>query len=57
MGMSTDFVNMAKNVQNYASTQQHEDGIHDMILQLENICTQACKELEIELTSIKKNTL
>jgi hypothetical protein len=44
---------MAKKVQDYASTQQLADGIHDMILQLENVCTQACKELTEEFNSIK----
>ena len=53
MGISTDFENMAKRVQEYASTQQQEDGIPDLILQLENICKRACKELEIELNTIK----
>ncbi len=53
MGISTDFENMAKKVQEYASTQQQADGIPDMVLQLENICTQACKELEEEFNTIK----
>jgi len=53
MGINTDFENMAKKIQDYASTQQLADGIHDMILQLENVCTQACKELTEELNSIK----
>ena len=53
MGMSVDFENMAKKVQDYASTQQHADGIPGMVLQLENICGRACKELEDEFTIIK----
>ena len=53
MGISTDFENMAKKVQDYASTQQLADGIPDMVLQLENICAQACKELTEEFNSIK----
>jgi len=55
MGISTDFENMAKKVQEYASTQQQADGIPDLVLQLENVCTQACKELTIEFNKIKKN--
>ena len=46
MGISTDFENMAKKIQDYASTQQLADGIPDMVLQLENVCAQACKELD-----------
>jgi CheY-like chemotaxis protein len=53
MGISTDFENMAKKIQDYASTQQLADGIPDMVLKLENVCAQACKELTEEFNSIK----
>ncbi len=53
MGISTDFENMAKKVHEYASTQQQSDGIPDLVLKLENICTQACEELEEEFNTIK----
>lgn len=53
MGISADFENMAKKIQDYASTQQLADGIPDMVLQLENICAQACIELTEEFNSIK----
>lgn len=53
MGISVDFENMAKRVQEYASTQQQTDGISDLVLQLENVCVQACKELEEEFNTIK----
>lgn len=55
MGISADFENMAKKVQEYASTQLRADGIPDMVLQLEKICNQACKELKEELNTIKKD--
>ena len=48
---------MAKKVQEYASTQQQTDGIPELVLQLENICTQACNELKIDLDTIKKTNL
>ncbi|MDB5284374.1 MAG: hybrid sensor histidine kinase/response regulator, partial [Bacteroidota bacterium] len=54
MGISTDFENMAKKVQEYASTQQQSEGIGELVTQLENVCIQACKELEEELDQIKK---
>jgi PAS domain S-box-containing protein len=54
VGISTDFENMAKKVQDYASTQQQADGIPAMVLQLENICGQACIELQEELNRINK---
>ena len=56
MGMSIDFENIAKKVQEYASTQQQTDGIPDLILQLENVCAQACLELEEEFNVIKSAT-
>src|SRR5258706_5341769 len=48
MGISVDFENMAKRVQEYASSRQQTDGIPDMVLKLETICLQACNELKQE---------
>ena len=53
MGISTDFENMAKKVQEYASTRQQTDGMSDLVLRLENVCGQACKELKEEFNRIK----
>jgi len=53
VGISPDFERMAKKVQEYANTQQDADGIPGMIQQIENVCNQACKELEAEYNSIK----
>ncbi|MEI6822879.1 MAG: PAS domain S-box protein [Bacteroidota bacterium] len=55
MGISTDFENMAKKVQEYASNQQQTEGILEIVLQLENVCKQACKELEEEFNLMKNN--
>ena len=57
MGISTDFENMAKKIQEYASARQHTDEIHGLVLQLENVCAQACKELEEEFNTIKNTNL
>jgi PAS domain S-box-containing protein len=54
MGMNIDFENMAKKVQEYASMQKQAEGISELVLQLESICTQACDELRVELNRIKK---
>ncbi|MBW8331583.1 MAG: PAS domain S-box protein [Prolixibacteraceae bacterium] len=56
MGISEDFENMAKKVQEFASTQKQTEGISDMVLQLENVCGQACEELVIEFNTIKTKT-
>ncbi len=53
MGISTDFENMAKQVQEYASTQLQTDGIPALVLQLEDVCAQACMELQEEFNMIK----
>ncbi len=53
MGISSDFEKMAKQVQEYASTQKQSEGIPNLVLQLENICVQACRELEVEFQRIK----
>lgn len=52
MGISIDIENMARKVQEYASIQQAER-IPDLLLQLENVCEQACKELKEEFNTIK----
>ena len=55
MGISVDFENMAKKVQDYASTQQKATDIPDLVLQLERVCGQACSELEEEFNRIKNS--
>lgn len=54
MGINVGFENMAKKVQEYARSQQETEGIPDLVLQLANICTQACEELQEEYNIIKK---
>jgi hypothetical protein len=46
---------MAKQIQEYANTQLKSEGIQDLVLQLENVCVQVCKELEEEFIRIKNN--
>ncbi|MDO9186522.1 MAG: CheR family methyltransferase [Bacteroidia bacterium] len=53
MGMSADIETTAKRVQEYAGAKQHTEEIPHLVLQLENVCTQACNELEAEYNSIK----
>ena len=55
MGIHTDFENIAKKVHEYANTQLQTENINDLVLQLEKVCMQACKELEDEY-NILKNT-
>lgn len=53
MGISIDFENMAKKVQEYAVTQKQSGEINELINQLDKVCLQACKELEEEFNRIK----
>jgi HPt (histidine-containing phosphotransfer) domain-containing protein len=53
VGINVDFENMARKVQDYAGTMQQAELIQDMVLQLGNICNQACGELEEEYNIIK----
>jgi hypothetical protein len=55
MGINTDFENKARQVQEYASSQLNTDGIPLLVSQLENVCKQACSELQRELETIKNN--
>lgn len=53
VGIQKDFEEMAIKIQDFASKQFQEDSILEMVLQLENICVQACTELQEELINIK----
>ena len=53
MGISADFEAMAKKVVEFARTQQQTDSITELVSQLEDICTQACKELEADYNRFK----
>lgn len=54
MGISDDFENMAKEVQEYAGTQKRTEHIPALILKIENICQQACVELKKEYLIMQK---
>ena len=53
MGISIDFENMAKKVQEYAITQKRSQEINELVNQIDKVCSQACKELEEEFNRIK----
>ncbi len=57
MGISINFENIAKKVQEYASLQKQSEEIPVLVVQLENICIQACDELRVELNRIKKTII
>jgi PAS domain S-box-containing protein len=53
MGISNTFENIARKVQEYAQNQLESVEINDFVFQLETVCKQACKELEVELFTLK----
>lgn len=53
MGINADYETMAKKVQDFAKNQQQSEGIHELVQQIDTVCTQACVELELEYTMIK----
>ena len=55
VGINIDFENMAKKVQEFASAQQQADGLPDLVLQIEKICSQACVELQEEFNILKNS--
>lgn len=54
MGISHDFENMARKIQEYAGIRQQSDTMPALVLQLANICIQSCVELKEEYDMIKR---
>ncbi len=53
VGIHSDYEEIAKKIQEFASTMQQTEDISDLVLQLENVCNQACLELLEELNTYK----
>jgi PAS domain S-box-containing protein len=54
MGMGTDFENMARRMQEYASKQEQIEIIQKAMIELEEVCTQVCEELMEEFNKMKE---
>ena len=55
MGIGKEYENIAKKIQEYASTEQHLDELPEFVIQLDKVCSQACEELKKEFNLISKN--
>jgi PAS domain S-box-containing protein len=55
MGIRQEFENLAKTIQEYSGVRQHLDELPKLILQLDNICLQACVELKEEYKMINNS--
>lgn len=53
MGIHVDFENIAKRIQDYATARKQDEEISEIFSQLESVCLQACKELQVEYNLIK----
>ena len=53
MGIGTAYEMTAKKIQAYSGADTKSNKINGLVQQLENICTQACKELEEEYENLK----
>jgi PAS domain S-box-containing protein len=54
IGLSPNIQEIAKRIQEYAFSIEISEEIHNLVLELENVCTQSFEELEIELTNLNK---
>ena len=52
MGISSEFTEIAIKIQEYAHTLEISSELDQMVLKLETVCTQACLELQLELTKL-----
>ena len=55
MGISNEFEEIARKVQDFANTPLLSEDISEMIIQLETVCLQACEELKEELKNLETN--
>ena len=53
MGIDTDFEDMARRIQDFAVKQARTENINDLVEKLEQVCMQACDELQVEFERIK----
>jgi len=56
VGINPEITNVAMKIQEYARKLELSNDLNKLILNVENVCTQACVELEIELINLKKVT-
>ncbi len=55
MGIDKNFEAIARKIQEYSNTRKHLNQVNKMVLEVENVCSKACEELEEELNMIKKS--
>ena len=53
VGLSPNIQEIAKRIQEYAFSIEISEEIHNLVIELENVCTQTCEELQLELKNLK----
>jgi PAS domain S-box-containing protein len=56
VGISKEYEDLARKIQEYAGKQQQTEKIYDMVLQIEGVCNHACAELTEELNVLKNGS-
>lgn len=54
MGIDSEITEIAKKIQEYAFSLELSKELDELILKLEKVCRQSCKELELELNELNK---
>ena len=54
MGINPEITNIAMKIQDYARKLELSKDLDKLILDVENVCTQACIELELELLNLNR---
>jgi CheY-like chemotaxis protein len=54
MGINSEITEIAKKIQEYAFSLELSKELDELILKLEKVCHQSCKELEFELNELNK---
>lgn len=57
MGISKDFETMAQKIQEFAKRMEETEGMPDMVLKLEKVCMESCRELKEEYQKIKTSQI
>jgi hypothetical protein len=55
VGIDKRFEEVAKRIQEYSNLQNETIDIDDLVLQIDHVCEQACKELKLEYIKLKGN--
>lgn len=53
VGISSDYENMAKKIQELATAPEKSEEIKDLVQQIDDVCQQACVELQQELNNLR----